>query len=412
MKQRQGFTLVEMLVVLALVLFIMVILSEAFATGLETFRQLKAVGDMQEKLRSATTVLRHDLSNHRLERPNGTPRTLGFAGFGPPPFVPVPPPPPPPPPPSPYTPPTRGFFVIEQGGPLVPAPATGNYVQEGTDPDGLPSLRSVRSRLYFTIKVRVNNNISVNNNVPRREDYLSASVPPSGSNPADKLDTLGPVDYQATGVYNSLDAEVAYFLSKNPVGNTPAGTPLFTLYRRQLLLVDAPDNVPANTPPRPILSSLPYYHDASCRPGPPNPGDPQMQPTLQFNSISDVTNPSYRCLTCNPAFPPPWDSPNTIPYPILGDRGEPAYVIGDDVLLSDVVSFSVRILKAGKFDFESFVAPPPPPPVIVPPYGYDTNNIGTYDYRIAALEITIRIWDVKTQQTRQLTIIQNMGPKP
>src|SRR5262245_54057590 len=50
MRRRQGFTLVEMMVALALTVFIMVILSEAFVTGLETFRQLKAIGDMEESL--------------------------------------------------------------------------------------------------------------------------------------------------------------------------------------------------------------------------------------------------------------------------------------------------------------------------------------------------------------------------
>src|SRR5439155_10425507 len=45
-QKRQGFTLVEMLVAMALTIFIMVIMSEAFVAGLETFRQLKAIGDM------------------------------------------------------------------------------------------------------------------------------------------------------------------------------------------------------------------------------------------------------------------------------------------------------------------------------------------------------------------------------
>ena len=62
MRQRRAFTLVEMLVAMALIIFIMAILSEAFVAGLETFRQLKAIGDMQEKLRSVATVLRRDLA--------------------------------------------------------------------------------------------------------------------------------------------------------------------------------------------------------------------------------------------------------------------------------------------------------------------------------------------------------------
>src|SRR5438309_89982 len=61
MKRRSGFTLVEMMVAMALTLFIMVILSEAFTVGLETFRLLKATGDMQERLRTVSVILRRDL---------------------------------------------------------------------------------------------------------------------------------------------------------------------------------------------------------------------------------------------------------------------------------------------------------------------------------------------------------------
>ena len=59
---RRGFTLVELMVAMALTMFIMVILSEAFATGLDVFSQLKAIGDMEESLRAASTALRNDLA--------------------------------------------------------------------------------------------------------------------------------------------------------------------------------------------------------------------------------------------------------------------------------------------------------------------------------------------------------------
>ena len=52
MKRRSAFTIVELLVALALIMFIMAILSEAFVAGLTTFRNLKAVADMAERLRS------------------------------------------------------------------------------------------------------------------------------------------------------------------------------------------------------------------------------------------------------------------------------------------------------------------------------------------------------------------------
>jgi|SRR5262245_2333732 len=64
---RRGFTLVELLVAMALIVTVMVVLNTAFAEGLESFRQLKAIGDQQEKLRTAGTVLRRDLQSAHFE---------------------------------------------------------------------------------------------------------------------------------------------------------------------------------------------------------------------------------------------------------------------------------------------------------------------------------------------------------
>jgi prepilin-type N-terminal cleavage/methylation domain-containing protein len=58
---RRGFTLIELLVAMAMIVFIMSILSQNFVNGLETFRHLKAVGDMDEKLRAAAISLREDV---------------------------------------------------------------------------------------------------------------------------------------------------------------------------------------------------------------------------------------------------------------------------------------------------------------------------------------------------------------
>jgi hypothetical protein len=65
--QRRAFTLVEMLVATALVMFIMLILSEAFVAGLEAFRTLKGIGDMEERLRAAALIIRADLERDHFE---------------------------------------------------------------------------------------------------------------------------------------------------------------------------------------------------------------------------------------------------------------------------------------------------------------------------------------------------------
>src|SRR5207248_1363550 len=80
----------------ALILFMMYILASAFESGLKSFRVLKVQGDLQEKLRQATTVIRMDLSaphfggdtspdiqgpyvsDHRLNDQNWTPPQKGY----------------------------------------------------------------------------------------------------------------------------------------------------------------------------------------------------------------------------------------------------------------------------------------------------------------------------------------------
>src|SRR3954470_7819642 len=94
-RRRTAFTLVEMMVSAALIIFMMYILSSAFVEGLNAFRTLKTQGDMQEKLRAAATALRTDLcrphfdgdedsyhgsflSAQRLDKPEWTPPTKGY----------------------------------------------------------------------------------------------------------------------------------------------------------------------------------------------------------------------------------------------------------------------------------------------------------------------------------------------
>src|SRR4051794_28313604 len=59
---RPAFTLVEMLVSTALIMFMMYIIAAAFEKGIESFRTLKTAGDMQDRLRAASTILRVDLT--------------------------------------------------------------------------------------------------------------------------------------------------------------------------------------------------------------------------------------------------------------------------------------------------------------------------------------------------------------
>src|SRR5437879_8964136 len=110
MRRRQGFTLVELLVAMALIVLIMSIISQAFVEGLGTFRQLKGIGDLQERLRTAVVPLREDLIAKHFDAD----KPLKLSGLG-----------------DTTNPIKGGFFRIEGGvSPLV---------QEGSDSDGIPS---------------------------------------------------------------------------------------------------------------------------------------------------------------------------------------------------------------------------------------------------------------------------------
>jgi hypothetical protein len=241
------------------------------------------------------------------------------------------------------------------------------------------------------------------------QQFFTAQVP-AGQPPTYPIDGTGPFDYRQSGLVNTQWAEVAYFL--RPTGNTAGGTPLFALYRRQCLVLSEGDALTINTPPNQVLiASTPWglWPEMSCRPDPTN-------TFLQFNGPFALITPTNRSLWNQapaPPSPPPQVFQGTLTppppncYPILGENGEAATWIGDDILLTDVISFQVQVLRqwtTGRdFQFHDLSDPGPPGGTSV----FDTG-IAPIPYQILAIQITIRIWDVKTQQTRQITVIQDM----
>jgi hypothetical protein len=309
-QRRPGFTLVEMLVATALIMFIMLILSQAFVQGIDAFRLLKGIGDMEEGLRTATGIMRDDLvadhfeGRRRLSDPSFASQGEAYPGL------------------TGFYHPREGFFSIVQGatptassngaGPglatvnvpnglivgnvattlfwqiqpgavlLVDAgmpqqetvvvqtttPGTNSFTAvfaqphpnpfsirliryfEGIDADGLPSYRAVDHQLNFTVKLRGN----------RRENFFSANlsgVPTSPpwpfvspfTNPASTNFFLQSPDanfQDFASEYASQWAEVAYFLVPN--GTAANGTPLYALYRCQYVIVPDNRNVNGNPP--------------------------------------------------------------------------------------------------------------------------------------------------------------------
>jgi prepilin-type N-terminal cleavage/methylation domain-containing protein len=436
MASRRGFTLVELLVAAALIIFIMAIISEAFVASTKTFRDMKAVGDMAEKLRSATTILRRYLAADHFEgKKRLSDPTFWLAG-----------------------PPQEGFFRVYQKTPSItpmPSPpvASTNYL-EGTDPDASqPVNLTTTAALHFSVKLRGNT----------RGDFFSAAVP--ATSPLLTNAALGPPDarWQDTpSTYNAQWAEVAFFTRplidpNTGVQLTANGTPLYSLFMRQRLAV--PDNAVAR------------ITDPAVPPGPPGPlstdylevsGVWQQTAagptgTMFFNSPRDLTQPARR-------FAMNWDvgavpTAPTVPkgsnlaglfinttvngYTTFKDDGAPTTaLLGSDLLLSNLVSFDVRLLAAGGSDFvdvytlaASFGGSSNPNfsattgPMVFDTWSSVNDDAGvpleSYDYTnwsvagtnaslpiwngtaptIKAIQIILRVWDDKTEQTRQVTLV-------
>jgi hypothetical protein len=409
MRKRQGFTLVEMLVASVLIIFILLILTQGFVKGLDAFRGLKAIGDMEEKLRTATTVLQEDLVRDHFE---GRKRLsdVNFWHNGPP---------------------REGFFRLWQGSPSV---------QEGIDGDGVPSFIATNHYLHFTVKRRGN----------RREEFASARVPFDPNNLGNPANTFPPLlqgrpdgrFQDVTGVYSSQWYEVAYFL-KDSGALASGNTKLYTLYRRQRLLV--PDNARVNWQTPVPAGQLSTYAELSSYPK--NAGQ------LYFNSPADITVPQRRfgmSQTLDGGIPTEADQS----YPLI--KNQNAALAGSDVLLSDVISFEVKplviwqgALANAQLAFVDFINLKELDVLTRPPVNSQFTGNGprvfdtwsslvddTYDYsswnnntgstakniplylrtvgtatqqiRVLALQITIRVWDNKTQQARQVTLVQDM----
>lgn len=416
-RRQSGFTIVELLVAMALIVFLMSILAAAFYAASGSFSQLKAAGDMAEKLRSATSILRADLAadhfqgRKRLGDPN-------FWDSGPP---------------------AEGCFRLYHGSPLV---------TEGTDSDGVPLPRTPDHALQFTVKLRGN----------QRDNYMAAGVP-AGS-PLLNLPNPSGRYQDSPNVFTSQWALVTWFLKPavNPVtgqqdqatfqdGSNPV--PLWTLYRVQQVCVQ--DNSQVN-PAVTVGNPPPLYHadylGVSHR---------VVGQNVYFNSPADLTFPlrRYGMSPANTAgVPLAAYSPSG--YPAMSDLN--AGLATSDLVLTDVISFTVRVLIDGNptadwvdlFDpsvqayamgnpqFSPAQIPPTPPqtqpqwrPQVFDTWTNKTDEAEGHDYvgwngrgaatsiplyqradgaliRIKALQITLRIWDVKSNQTRQKTMVVDM----
>jgi hypothetical protein len=383
-----------MLVALALTIFMMSILSEAFVVGLEAFRRMKTVSDMDQQLRSAATLLLSDLKANHFE---GSQRLSTLRVI-----------------PMPAGPrlesPELGFFCYREGNPSL---------REGLDAHNRPSERDFDDYLDFTVRLSSN----------RREEFFYGRLPPNSP-----LDLIGYADSRhddvnANRLYTSQWMNVIYFLYPDLNGRkTASGLQVYNLYRRTLLLV--PEHFTTN----PQLTDRPLPTVAGHAVGDVSTTIHTPNGQEQFNSPADIQFRERRVhqggLQSFPGY-----------NPLIKTSGDDRS--GADLLLTGVLSLDVKVFDptphVNDFVDLGYAPPPPqaglpaspfrePPPNAspCPPYVYDTwsmRNNGQFNYSppayrprynvpISALQIRIRIWhpsaDERLQQAREITIIVDM----
>lgn len=364
---RKGFTLVEMMVAMALTLFVMVILSQSFIAALDTFSGLKAIGDMDEGLRTAVNNLRSDLLLVYFNKDvNGNPVRLKNLN---------------------NTAPTEGFFHIRQGS--APALAGPTYFSEGTDLDSLPSLRANDHVLHFSVNATQLKS--------RPENVFIADIGGWSELLTKQIDAYptGSVTPFRTGnTISSQWAEVAYFLQPQGSTNSPnsgstasGGTPLYKLYRSQFVVIADNSKLanPAPAAPPANISCSAAGGGLAYTPG----------------ALAGATTTATR-------------------------RFDPTAMstVGATLLLNNVLSFTVQVIRstdATFVDLNSTNGFPAMYDTAGPnsPFAKLGGSLNLWDNsaattaslaapNITALQISIRVWDAKTQGTRQITIIQDM----
>lgn len=378
-KNRQAFTLIELLVAMALTVFVMTILSQAFIAGLDTFRGLKAIGDMQENLRVATTNLRSDLAQDHFEGKRRISDPHLWAER-----------------------PRNGFVVVYQGS---------SSVSEGAA-EGIPSLRALNGNHILHMLVKRKGN--------RAEDFFAAPVPAGSPLLGMKTDIFGSsadATWRDGNVFKSQWAEVAYFLvrtgtTQNATDVTSPPTtsvPVYNLYRLELTVVPDSDAINAAVPG--ILNTdLGSYRTMCCYAGP-APGN-----KLYFPSPSDLVDPAKR--TFNPALVDPTKATFSV-------TARDQYVARASLVMSDVITFNVQaVVYVPKYNLDIPVfkdlssgvtgagaggvfdtGAPTPYRENVPLVGGGSDPS---DAVIKGLSVTIRCWDRTIQQARQVTLVQDM----
>lgn len=379
--RRPAFTLVELMVAMALTILIMAIMSAAFQVGMDSLSLLKSTGTLADHLNSAESTILHDLqANHLLDEagkpvrvsklgdPPPLPNEALWAGTG-----------------------KRGYFAVTQ----LP------WTQDGTD---------------GTV------------NSYRATDVLQMTVQLPGRNAQEVFMATAPVAVRTPSSFDpsfqhlvSRWAEVSYFLKPNgqmtaAVNDDPStSVPIHTLYRRQRVLASSATpplpNGPGGQPNNYEIIDTPdkvaYYPDLSTSLVGPN--------QYQVNGPETVITAANRLGGAND-HADKMTAPDGFPYPI--PQGSAGY--GTDILLNNVVSFQVLLMTSPPIPatLSQYAFGPDPLFPRVPSWTFDTGqnpvqqrpDINNFQQtlRVRAVQIKLRIYDSQNSVTRQVTITQDL----
>lgn len=429
---RQGFTLVELLVSMAIIIFMLSIMSQAFVIATTCMQGMKTVGELIDKVRPVMTILQRDLAADHFD---GTKKLCDpdFWEYGPP---------------------REGYFSIIQGGASVQeTPASGPvkyYISDSVANHALTftsRLSGKNPAEFYTAEYP-----TTTIHKDRMNGIYNYPISTFATNPAYMMvQNARRFDF-VRDIIHCKWAELAYFIKPNANGNVvakdPTGgyadLPLHDLYRQQrVILPDVSDmnkagipNIAAPNPDPFYLFS--HYVDSAGK--------------VVFNQPSDVTAPWKRFGNRGLA---PSSLPNFSPYsadPIRPDVGN-----NSDLILTNVISFDVRIINDSNLDFlhlyEAGAAALSGYTNYNVPYAdtvnskiafdtwtmersqdplknYDLGDLstgkwqpttlggfsnykvpfwnGTTGIKINAIQITIRVWDDKSSQARDFVLIQKI----
>jgi hypothetical protein len=230
---------------------------------------------------------------------------------------------------------------------------------EGTDSDGVPSYRVTARALHFTVKLRGNS----------AQDFFSAMVPP-GSPLAAAQTTVGPSNVDARYqnpadpmTYNSQWAEIHYHLVAN--GSYAGTTALYGLYRAQFVVVA--NNTQLSNIPNTAMGD---YSEFSCTAN-------LATGMLYFNTPDDFGAGKTGELTG------------------LARQGA---LLMDDVLSFEIVPWTRE--DPVNWFYYSYTSTSPGIPMVQ----YQPAWTAPMD----GIRITLRVWDQKSQQARQITLYQDL----